>query len=193
MPATIDGLDKALKALRKIDPVLSKQLTKEMRPSLRLMQDEARAFVKADIMGLSSWMKANPNAKSRTKRKRAFPPYDPTAARKGIVYSVGAKKNTNNGWVALFSLLNKTASGAIIETAGRKSGITGDPKGKSNNPDAGQHFIDSIERATGALYRTGTSRKSQGRLIFRSVANNRKEFQMTVIDAVNETFRQVAK
>lgn len=192
MPATINGLDEALKALRKIDPELSKQLKKGMRPTLRLMQDEARAYVQYEIVGLrSGWMNANPDAKSRTSRKRAFPIYDPAAARKGIVYSLGAKKPNRNGWVALFSLINKTASGAIIETAGRKN-PNGAPNSQSNNPNAGKHFIESINAATGAIYRTGTSPKSQGRLIFRSVANNRAQFQATVIEAVNETFRKVA-
>jgi len=192
MPATIRGLDEALKALRKIDPELSRQLKKGMRPTLRLMQDEARAYVQYEIVGLrTGWMNGNPDAKSRTSRKRAFPMYDPTAARKGIVYSLGAKKNTRNGWTALFSLINKTASGAIIETAGRKN-RSGDPRSQSNNPNAGAHFIQSIENATGAIYRTGSSPKSQGRLIFRSVANNRAQFRATVIEAVNDTYRKVA-
>ena len=192
MPATVKGLDEALKALRKIDPELSKQLKKSVRPSLRLMQDEARAYVQYEIVGLrKGWMGANPDAKSRTSRKRAFPNYDPTVARKGIVYSLGAKKANRNGWVALFSLINKSASGAIIETAGRKN-PTGDPRSQSNNPNAGAHFIQAIENATGAIYRTGSSPKSQGRLIFRSVANNRAQFRAAVVDAVNATYREVA-
>lgn len=192
MPRAVIGLDEALKALRKIDPTLSKELKKEVAPTMKMMQREAQGYLPASIGGLNNWIHGNPDAKSRTSRKRAFPVYDYALARKGITYSMGRKKPLPNGWTTLFALINRSASGAIIETAGRLN-AGGDPESQSNNPYAGKHFIDSINASAGNIYRSGKGRKSGGRLIFKAVENNQAAFQAALVDAVNKTFRKVAK
>jgi hypothetical protein len=51
--------------------------------------------------------------------------YDASEARRGIGYKLTPTKPNRQGWVQSVSIHNKTAAGAIVETAGRKSGISG--------------------------------------------------------------------
>ena len=51
--------------------------------------------------------------------------YDAAEARRGIGYKLTPTKPNRQGWSSSVSIHNKTAGGAIFETAGRKSGITG--------------------------------------------------------------------
>jgi hypothetical protein len=51
--------------------------------------------------------------------------YDSAEARRGIGYKLTPTKPNREGWSSTVSLHNKTAAGAIVETAGRKSGIGG--------------------------------------------------------------------
>jgi hypothetical protein len=51
--------------------------------------------------------------------------YDAAEARRGVGYKLTPTKPNRQGWVQTVSIHNKTAAGAIVETAGRKSGMSG--------------------------------------------------------------------
>ena len=162
MAKVVEGLDQTLKALRDYYPELYKELNREIRPVMKQLQSEARSFV-SDTAPLSGWAYKRKDGKepvSRTSRTRAFPRYDASIIRRGITYSLGMAKRQTNGWVTAYSLFNRSAVGAIYETAGRLN-----PNGNSKK---GANFIKQIQKHN-ALYRVGTSPKSRGRIIFQAV------------------------
>lgn len=165
MAKVIEGLDETLKALDTFYPDLYKGLKKEVIPLMRGLVQKSQALVPNEIEGLSGWMRQKPDSKSRTSRNRAFPIYDPKIIRKGFTYSALAPKKQSNGWVNMFVLFNKSAAGAIMETAGRKN-PSGDSRSQSNNREAGVRFINTIAVNVGKLYRVGKGDKSRGRIIF---------------------------
>jgi hypothetical protein len=189
MPYQIEGLTEALKALRKISPELYKEMNKEILPVMTHMRDQARSFIPENISGLSSWSSTT-NHSSRTNRERPFPRYDQTAARKGIVYSRGRQRNNNTGWVSLYSLLNRNAIGAIIETAGRKSGFKPAPESQSNNK-TNNHFTTAIDSTVGQMVQYGSGNKTRGRIIFRAAYEDQGKAKRSIEYALNKTFAKL--
>lgn len=186
MPREIVGLDDTLKALRLVSPDINKEMKAEIRVELKGLANKAKGFLPSSIPSLSSWMNSNPQAKSRTSRERAFPTYEYASARKGITYSTGKSRANSQGWASFFSLLNRAASSAIIETAGRKSNMRTSAGSQSNNPNAGAYFDKAIESAVGGFYRVGTGPKQRGRLIWRAVNEDNGKTRAAVIDAINK-------
>ena len=118
MAHAIKGLDNTLKALRKIDPTIYKEMNREIRPEMKKLQKTAQQFLPNTIVGLSNWLKPqSENAKSRTSRTRPFPHYNAMVARKGISYSLGRKKQRGSNWSSMFSLINRSASAQKIGRA----------------------------------------------------------------------------
>ena len=194
MAHVIEGLDNTIKALRKIDPTIYKEMNREIRPEMKRLQKKAQQFLPNTIVGLSNWIKPqSSDAKSRTNRTRPFPHYDAKLARKGIVYTLGNKRQNGNNWVAMFSLINKNASGAIIETAGRKSGLSGSKDSQSNNKAAGAHFTQAIQGGVGHLAAIGKGSKQRGRVIFRAVSEDEGVVRGKIVDAVNRASTKLVK
>jgi hypothetical protein len=77
----------------------------------------------------------------------------------------------NTGFVSLFALLNKSRTGAIIETAGRLN-PQGDPRSKSNNPNAGARFIGAMNGVGGLKDYSGRGKNSTGRLLYAAYYRN---------------------
>lgn len=125
MPYEIKGLDNTLKALRQYSPELYKEMNKEITVELKQLRDKARSWIPAEINNLSRWSRGS--KKPMWEGYRAFPKYDPLAARKGIFYRIGRQKPNRSGWASYYTLFNASASGAILETAGRKN-PTGAPR-----------------------------------------------------------------
>lgn len=186
MPKVIEGLDETLDALKNYYPALYKELNAEIRPVMKGLVMESRALIPNEIAGLSSWKykRQKGEKQSQTSRARAFPTYDASVARKGITFTLGLAKRNANGWVNAYTLFNRSAVGAILETAGRKN-PNGDPRSQSRNPKAGAHFIKSIQEQN-ALYRVGTSLKSRGRIIFQAVNKNEGKAAHAIEAAVNK-------
>lgn len=194
MAHAIKGLDNTLKALRKLDPITYKEMNREIRPEMKRLQKKAQTFLPAEISGLSNWLRVqSPEAKSRTNKTRPFPKYDVNIARKGITYSVGKKKQRGSSWASLYALINRSASGAIVETAGRKVGLAGAKAHRSNNPNASAHFISAIEGRVGHFGRIGSGRKQKGRIIFRAVSEDEGIVRGKIVDAVNKASTIVVK
>lgn len=185
MPVEVKGLVETQKALKKLAPDLYDNMRQEIRVALRTVSNDAKQMVQPAVYGLYNWQTTGAEVKSRTSRKEAFPKYDPKVIRKGLTYTLGRSKRNNAGFIAMYSLLNKSRAGSIIETAGRKN-INGDPRSQSNNPNAGAHFNRAIQGTYGGFGKVGKSRMDQGRLLFKAVEND----QGKVYDAV---FKAIAK
>ena len=185
MPVEVKGLVETQKALKKLAPDLYDNMRQEIRVALRTVSNDAKQMVQPAVYGLYNWQTTGAEVKSRTSRKEAFPKYDPKVIRKGLTYTLGRSKRNNAGFIAMYSLLNKSRAGSIIETAGRKN-FNGDPRSQSNNPNAGAHFNRAIQGTYGGFGKVGKSRMDQGRLLFKAVEND----QGKVYDAV---FKAIAK
>lgn len=194
MPYEIKGLDKTLKALRQLSPDLYKEMNKEITIELKDLRDKARSYIPNEIKGLSSWAAYETKFDDKGKRK-SFPQYEPTAARKGIFYRVGRQKPNRNGWAGFYTLFNTSATGGILETAGRRQYRDNKKPYRSDNPNAREHFISAIAGSVGGLYTLGKARgtfggyssKQAGRLIFRAVAQDQGNARMHIVKAVEAT------
>lgn len=183
MPVAVQGVSKMRSALRKVDPDLYKSLNAEIRPQLAGMIKQAKNSL-PDYFLLGA-MDTGTQPKSRTSRTRAFPKYNSVEIRHGLTYSMGRQKKQRNGWQSVYSLLNKSAMGAIIETAGRLN-TNGDPQSQSNDPQAGERFIRYADGISG-LKQFGKGRKAQGRLAFAAAANNQGKSIAAIMDAIKRT------
>jgi hypothetical protein len=189
--------------MRKFDGVLYKEMNKEIKAAMITIRDKARGDVPIPYPSyLYGWEKGNkPSAApvfNTGGRVRAFPLYDASEIKRGIVYRQGKSRVNRAGFAARFYVANNSAAGAIYETAGRKfpSGQPwvgpkggGDNVSRSNNPDAGKLFIGAM----GSLYGKGFDR---GRLIFKAWAKNRGVAEGAAMKAIDKTtmqFEQRAK
>jgi hypothetical protein len=187
MPVELKGADEFRKALRKFDPDLYKAMNNEIKVVLKDVVSDAKLNVPQTF--LSGAMDTGTERVSRTSRSRAFPVYNPSVIRKGLTYSIGKQKRNRSGWVSLYTMLNKSAIGAIVETAGRKHPY-GDPESKSNNPEAGRQFIQQLQQEYGGLKQVGKGRKQQGRLIFAAVEKNQGKAVDAIMTAIEKAKRQ---
>jgi hypothetical protein len=192
MPVRISGVRETVRALRKVDPELLKEMNAEIRAVMVPLRDKARGFAPSPQPdNLYNWAEGTVGKKITARnssfrafntegRLRLFPLYDHSQAVKGIYYSQAPSKKNRNGWQALYYVANKSAAGSIYETAGRKN-PGGDPNSKSNNPGAGAHFVNRM----GQLY--GDKQAERGRMIFRAWKEDRGKAQDAVVMALNKT------
>jgi hypothetical protein len=192
MPVAVIGVRETVKALRKFDPELLKEMNAEIRAVMVPLRDKARGYAPSPQPdNLYNWAEGSAGKKITARnsafrqfnvegRLRLFPLYDHNVVTKGIVYSQAPNKRNRNGWQALYYLANKSAAGAIYETAGRKN-PGGDPKSKSNNPNAGAHFINRM----GPLY--GDKPAERGRMIYRAWQEDKGKARIAVINAIDKT------
>jgi hypothetical protein len=196
MPTELEGALELRKALKKFEPTLAKETQKEIAGLLRIITSKAKGFVPSKAP-LSGWASTEGIWGSRA--------FNSSEIKRGITYSASPSKPNKRGFRTLAAIYNKSAAGAIYETAGRKS-PNGQPpqsstKGKfssylddsnkvnkSANPHAGQQFIDSM----GAIYKaqrrqgqTGrVSRQMNGRLIFRAWGEDQGKVNAAIITAI---------
>jgi hypothetical protein len=184
----VSGLIETQKALKDLAPDLYKNMRQEIKVALRSVQKDARGMVQPAIYGLHNWQDTGAIVKSRTSRERAFPKYDSKVIKSGLTYTLGKSKRNRSGYVALYSLLNKSAAGAIIETAGRKN-WNGDSKSQSNNPQAGSHFNKAIQGTYGGFGKIGNSRIDMGRLLIKAVEKDEGKVYDAVFKAISKAER----
>ena len=165
MPVEVKGAIELRKALRDYAPDLAKKLNFEMAAALKPIVNQARGFMPSQSP-LSGWA-------VRENSKGKFPMFDPVIAKKGIVYKVSPSKRNSRVFKSLASLRNKSAAGAIYETAGRK------------NP--GGNFSP---RLPGSIYGTG---KMSGRALFKAYAENQGKAQDAVLKAIDDAYKAFQK
>lgn len=188
MPVVIEGVAGLRKALGKLAPDIKKQLDKEVREALKPIIADARSKVPGQAPGgLYNYNYPGYERKpltSKTGRQRAFPSYDSKVIRKGLTYSVAPGRMRNSGFVSLFTLFNKSASGAIIETSGRLN-PGGSPTSKSNNPNAGSQFIRGIQGIGSLVDYSGRGKNSTGRLLYAAYARNQGRALNAILKSID--------
>jgi hypothetical protein len=159
--AQIKGGQALRKALRKFEPDLQKEVQATMSSFLKPIVRKARGYIDS-APPLSNMVKGHTVFK-----------YDAKLMRGGIGYKTTPSKTNRRGFSYAASIMNKTATGAIYETAGRK-GSDGQPwvgRGKdifnhkvshSVNKDAGRDFINSLGKVV------GRKPKLMGRYMFKA-------------------------
>lgn len=189
MPVVVEGIVGLRKALKNYAPDLQKQMDAEVRIALKDVIKDARSRV-PDSTRFYNWQDTGIERKSRTGRDRAFPAYNPTLIRRGMTYSLGRQRRNRSGFVSLFTLFNKSAIGAIVETAGRAN-PSGSNRSESNNPDAGRNFNTTLSNQVGALrsYKNG-DQKSRGRLLFAAYADNQGKALDAIMKAIDKATNQ---
>lgn len=170
-------------AMRRFAPDLEKNLRREMASGLKPVVRAARGFVPAESP-MSGWA-------ARSFSESRFPTYNASIIQRGITYSTTVSKKSKNGFTSMASIKNKSAVGAIYETAGRKNPggqewvgpkAGGASKGvsRSNNPTAGKTFIDNLPPLVSSL-------QGQGRLIYRAWAEDKGRAHNIVMKAIDKT------
>jgi hypothetical protein len=204
MPTEVKGGIALRKALKKFTPDLAKETQKEIAGLLKPVTSKARGYIPSTAP-LSGW------GKEGNWGVRGF---SSSAAKSGIGYKTTPSKPNRNGFTALARIVNSSTAGTIYEWAGRVNpngrpqakrrevnipGMnsvyttsTGKNFGKSNNPNAGQQFVDAIE-ATGTMKNAyqrkagqagRASRKMKGRVIFRAWAEDQGKTNAAVVKAI---------
>jgi hypothetical protein len=205
MPANVTGALELRKALKKLSPELAKQSQKEISGLLRSITNKAKGFVPSEAP-LSGWESSSGIWGSGTRR------YEASDIKRGITFSAAASKPNDRGFRSIATIYNKSAAGAIYETAGRKNPM-GQPSqastrgkyssyvdtsknvNKSANPNAGKQFIDAmppiykVQRRQGQAGRL--SRKMNGRLIFRAWGEDNGKVNAKVIKAIENSMDKV--
>jgi hypothetical protein len=196
MPVEVKGVIALRKALNAYAPDLAKELTDEITKSLKVIQKDARGFIPS--MAPNNLYNWNDQAKGRQitaktsmfrtfnteGRLRMFPLYNAAEIKRGIVYRTGYGKPNARGFRSLFRVRNKSAAGAIYETAGRTH-PNGDPRSKSNNPNAGARFVQQ-----GPLYgrkKAGAGGDMRGRAIFRAWEQDEGKQLVHIMQAIENT------
>ena len=198
MSVEIKGVKSTIKAIRKVDPELLKNMNAEIKAVMIPIRDKAKGFAPSPQPdNLYGWNENTVGQKITARnsafrtfntegRVRLFPLYDYETVKKGIYYSPGFTDRNRNGWRASYFVANKSAAGQIYETAGR-AGTTSREGYRSNNPGAGAHFVSRM----GPLY--GASREERGRMIFRAWYEDQGKAQAAVIKAVANTINAFNK
>jgi hypothetical protein len=204
MPTEVKGLIELKKALKDYAPNLAAQLDDQMGLALGGVVKKAQSYAPTESP-LTNWSYRKRSEKN-AEGQRKFPLYNAAKVTKGIQYSSTPRKTNRRGFKAVYYIINKSAEGAIYETAGRKNpsgqpwvGRKGDPNdhgvSHSNNPNAGAQFI----QAFGQIYQgniessTKRGRYMKGRLIFRAWAEDGGKANaaaLTAIYNVNELFKK---
>jgi hypothetical protein len=207
MPASVKGGIELRKALKKFTPDLAKETQKQLGLLLRPVTQKARGYIPSTAP-LSNWGK--PSVTGR------FPQWSSSDAKRGIGYKTTPSKPNRQGWRSLARVVNASAAGTIYETAGRVNPngraqnemvrvvaptnanfgkmIRGSDKTKSrsNNPGAGNMFIEAINqygdivdaRTLGNKGRP--SRKFKGRAIFRAWKEDGGKTNAAVLKSIQD-------
>lgn len=168
MPVEVTGAIELRKALKRYAPDLAKESQKEIASALKPIVRNARGFLPTNAEVPSGWLKEN------QKGKWASRGYDQTTASRGITYSTAAGRANRQGFRSVATIYNKSAAGAIYETAGRKSGNVG----------------KFTPRLGGQL--RGEGQKMTGRAMFRAWAQDQGKTTAAVIRAIETINDKVA-
>jgi hypothetical protein len=163
MPAKVQGALALRKALKNFEPDLAKEVSKEIASFVKPIAKNARGFLPSNEDAPSGWLKRE-NAQGRWATRY----YDKAEVSRGITFKTSPSKTNSKGFKALASVYNKSAGGAIYETAGRKSGMSG----------------NFTPRLGGEL--KGRTQLSKGRGIFRAFDEDRGKATAGVLKAIEK-------
>ena len=166
MPTEVRGALELRKALREFAPDLAKETRKEIAGILKPITKEAKGFVLSNEEIISGWTVE----KQKGAWERAA--YDATLVKRGIGYKTSPSRPNSQGFAALAQIRNRSAAGAIYETAGRKS--------------SGGEFIPRFTPMT-------DSSQGKGRLIFKAWRNNNSKAIPAVLKAIESSATKLNK
>lgn len=170
MPVAVKGAVALRKALKDYTPDLAKQLPKEMAIALKPVIKTARGYAPSESQILSGW-------KPRSMGEGRFPTYNASMVKSGIGYKTTPSKPNRRGFRSLARLFNKTAAGAIYETAGRKT------------PDS--RFVQNLNsKYASSMKGTG---KSEGRVLYRAYDEDQGKAQTGVLKAIENAKNNLNK
>lgn len=197
MPVVVSGVPELRRALKKYAPDLRKEMDSEIRSALAEVRDKARAKVPGSAPGgLYNWNDTGKEVRAASSKYRPFPAYNAAIIKKELTYKLGSTRFNKYGFSGLYSLLNKSAAGAIIEKAGTVN-PAGRPQagfhhskstklyGNSNNPNAGKMFIGAMN-GVGPLKKYDKFDRNRGRLLYAAYAENQGK-------ALDATMRAIDK
>jgi hypothetical protein len=166
VPAEVKGALELRKALRQFSPDLAKETRKEIAGILKPITKEAKGFVPSNEEIISGW--------TVDKQKGAWErvAYDPSLVKRGIGYKTSPSKPNRQGFSALAQIRNRSAAGAIYETAGRKT--------------FGGQFVPRFTPMT-------DSSQGKGRLIFKAWRNNNSKAIPAVLKAIETSADKLNK
>ena len=164
MPARVVGGLALRKALKKFEPDLAKETSKEIASFVKPLARNARGFLPSNEEAPSGWLKRD-NAQGRWATRY----YDAAEARQGINFKTTPSKANSRGFTALASILNKNVGAIIYEWAGRTSGISG-----NFTPKLGGQL-------------KGRNRGVTGRVIFRAFAQDQGKATAGVLKAIEKS------
>ena len=204
MPTEVKGLIELKKALKDYAPALATQLDDQIAIALGGVVKKAQSYVPNDSP-LSNWSYRKRSEKN-AEGLRKFPLFNAARVVKNIKYSSVPRKTNRRGFKAVYFIINKSAEGAIYETAGRKNpagqpwvGRKGDPRNHdishSNNSQAGADFIQAMGELKQGNIESSTKRGRymKGRLIYRAWAEDGGKANSAVLNAIynaNEQFKK---
>jgi hypothetical protein len=210
MPTEVKGALALRKALKNFAPDLAKETQNELGNLLKPITNKARGFIPSKAP-LSGWARSSSTAWGSDRI------WSTGKAKRGIGYKTTPSRPNKQGFRALARVVNASAAGAIYETAGRLN-----PKGreqapmarvvresqsnygkmirsgtknqsKSNNPGAGNMFIESMNQYSpivDANNQTGAgrrSRKMKGRAIFKAWKEDGGKTNAAIIKAIENS------
>lgn len=189
----IEGLDKTLKTLKDVHNTVYKQMNAKIDEALQIIQKDAQRLIpNTPPTGLAGW--AEQNTGTMWYRLR----WNPSVMSNKIKTELGKKKSNQRGFVNLYSVINASPAGMVYELAGTRnpngrphfklSGKKGAPTKAysiSDNPKAGKHFIDAIERQSGITVRGRTG----GRLVRTAGMRNDRKVREKIYAALEEASR----
>ena len=184
MPVEVVGAVQLREALKRYAPDLSKELQKEIGGYLKPVVNKARNYV-PDQAPLSGWGLGKTEA--YLVGYRPFPKFYAPRMKRGIGYTTTPSRPNKSGFTYLARIYNRSAAGAVYETAGRLH-PWGSPKSKSLNPNAGRQFIQAMPKITKG-YRSPKADgkpayKMDGRLIYRAWAETNNQVTPKVLAAM---------
>ena len=162
MPVELKGVIELRKALRKYAPDLAKQLNEDLGAALKPIVKKSRSYLPSNDQMISNWVGTGGREEGR------FPQYDERIAKRGVVYKTTPTKRNRRGFKNVITIYNKTAAGAIYETAGRKT------------PNS--TFVKNLDaKAHGVLK---GSQKERGRGLYRAWEEDQGKTQDAVMKAI---------
>lgn len=164
MPVEVKGVIELRKALRKYAPDLAKQLNQDLGMALKPIVKKSRSYLPTNDQIISNWVGTGGREEGR------FPQYDQAIAKRGVVYKTTPTKRNRRGFKNVITIFNKTAAGAIYETAGRKTPTS--------------RFVQNINGKTYGVMKG--ENKMRGKVIYRAWEEDQGKARDAVIRAIEK-------
>lgn len=131
----LNGYNEFKKLLKDFDPALRKAMDAEIRGFLKPVAQHAKTMVPSTVM--RNWRKPkHPRRDARGHPSRwSERAWDQSDVVRGIVVRQGGKRRKGSAESTVWKIQNKSAAGAIYETAGKRSG---------GHSPAGVAFVSAI-------------------------------------------------